>query len=315
MIDSDFIKATTNGYYCAIADFYIDPKFPVKNALVSHAHADHAIAGSVNVYAHPATFDFMKLRYKQRAAKTFYPINFHQKFSIQDVHITFISAGHMLGSAQILMEYNGTRYLYSGDVKSQIDTTCDAIEFIKADVLITETTFANPTIIHPDPVAEIKKILAIERPILVGSYVLGKAQRITAMINEIDPSVVISIHHDMLAYHQIYERYGRLSKQYQILTKKDLKLKKPFVFMVPPLTFNTYKLQGLMPSVFASGWQNLQNNNTHTLLLSDHMDWLDLLNYIEKVNPAEVWTIHGDGTHLLEHFKGKTVNVKSLANQ
>lgn len=315
MIISDFIKATTNGYYCAIADFYIDPKLPVKNALISHAHADHAIAGSVNVYAHPATFDFMKLRYKQRAAKTFYPIDFHQKITIKDVQITFIPAGHMLGSAQILMEYNGAKYLYSGDVKSQIDATCDAIEFINADVLITETTFANPAIIHPDPVSEIQKILAIERPILVGSYVLGKAQRITSMINEIDPSVVISIHHDMLAYHQIYERYGRLSKQYQILAKKDLKLKKPYVFMVPPLTFNTYKLQGLMPSVFASGWQNLQHNNTHSLLLSDHMDWLDLLNYIEKVNPSEVWTIHGDGTHLQEHFKDNTVIVKSLTIQ
>ena len=312
-IIADFIIDTPNGFYCRIGGFYLDPKTPVQNAVISHAHADHAIAGSVNVYAHPATFDFMKLRYKQRAAKQFIPIEFHQSFFINQIKIVFIPAGHMLGSAQILMEFEGLKYLYSGDVKSQADTTCEAIEFIQADVLITETTFANPSVKHPSPLEAMQSVLSIERPLLIGAYVLGKAQRITALINEIAPSAVVAIHHDILAYHQIYERYQRLTKQYQVLEKKDLRLKKPYIYIVPPLTFNTYKLQGLMSCVFASGWQALQQANTHTLLLSDHMDWFDLLDYIEQVKPAEIWTIHGDGAFLKEHFSNSAVKVKNLA--
>ncbi len=67
--------------------------------------------------------------------------------------ITLIPAGHMLGSAQILMEYQGTRYLYTGDYKLQADATCEPLEWVKTDVLITESTFANPNVIHPDPVS------------------------------------------------------------------------------------------------------------------------------------------------------------------
>jgi putative mRNA 3-end processing factor len=69
-----------------------------------------------------------------------------------------------------------------------------------------------------------------------------------------------------------------------------------------------------MSCVFASGWQALQQANTHTLLLSDHMDWLDLLAYIEQVQPTEIWTIHGDGAFLKEHYSNSIVKVKNLAH-
>jgi len=58
------------------------------------------------------------------------------------------AAGHILGSAQILMEYKGARYLYTGDIKMQHDPTCEPIDLVQADVLITETTFANPDVIQ-----------------------------------------------------------------------------------------------------------------------------------------------------------------------
>jgi putative mRNA 3-end processing factor len=64
----------------------------------------------------------------------------------------------MPGSAQVLMEYKGVRYLYTGDYKLQPDATCEPMEFVKADVLITESTFADPNTAHPDPVEEIKKL-------------------------------------------------------------------------------------------------------------------------------------------------------------
>ncbi len=308
----DFIKHTEAGFYCSVGDFYIDPKKPVKCAVISHAHADHAIAGSYLVYSTKATFDFMLLRYKKNAAKESKVFDYHEKFQINGVILKFISAGHVLGSAQILMEYKGINYLYSGDVKAQADTTTVPIEYCKADVLITETTFANPNIKHPIAEEEIKKILTIKRPLILGCYVLGKAQRITQMIHDIDPNCVISIHRDIIPYHKIYERYQSLKANYLPTDKKDFKLNNPYCYLVPPLTYHTFKAQHKFPIVFASGWEALQEKNETSFLLSDHMDWDDLLNYVEQVNPTEIWTIHGNGKDFMEHFSNKKVKV--LAN-
>ncbi|HQS05939.1 MAG TPA: exonuclease, partial [Daejeonella sp.] len=92
--------------------------------------------------------------------------------------ICFIPAGHILGSAQVLMEYKGVRYLYTGDYKLQDDATCEKIEFVKADVLITESTFADPAVQHPSVSDEIKKLNLFNHNVLLGAYSLGKAQRL-----------------------------------------------------------------------------------------------------------------------------------------
>ncbi|MDB5143014.1 MAG: exonuclease, partial [Mucilaginibacter sp.] len=113
MILEDFLYFDNNGLYCKYGDFYIDPKQPVKTAVISHAHADHAISGNGEVYCTEATAAFMQLRYGKNAAKQFNIAAFHQSFIVGGVQVTFIPAGHILGSAQILMEYEGIRYLYT----------------------------------------------------------------------------------------------------------------------------------------------------------------------------------------------------------
>ncbi|MDB5011178.1 MAG: exonuclease, partial [Mucilaginibacter sp.] len=158
----DFVFFDANGLYCKYGDFYIDPQQPVKRAVISHAHADHAISGNNQVYCTDATAQFMQLRYAKSTAKIINKVSYNQPFSIGEVMITFISAGHILGSAQVLMEYEGIKYLYTGDYKLQPDATCEPIELVTADVLITESTFADPQILHPDPIAEIKKLNTIK---------------------------------------------------------------------------------------------------------------------------------------------------------
>src|SRR5476649_2000985 len=170
MIIDDFVAFDQNGLYCKYGEFYIDPTQPVSTAVISHAHADHAVSGNGKVFATEATLAFMQLRYGKNAGRPLQPVIYNQPFLIREVKITFIPAGHMLGSAQVLMEYEGIKYLYTGDYKLQADATCEPIEWVKADVLITESTFANPAIIHPDPVAEIKKLNDIKINILLGAY-------------------------------------------------------------------------------------------------------------------------------------------------
>jgi putative mRNA 3-end processing factor len=303
MIIDDFIYLDANGLYCRYGNFYLDPQQPVKTAVISHAHADHAIAGHTDVYSTEATAAFMQLRYGKNAGKVLNMVNYHQSFNIGGVEITFIPAGHMLGSAQVLMHYQGTAYLYTGDYKLQDDATCEPFEFIKADVLITESTFANPDVIHPNPVEEIRKLNGIKLNIMLGAYGLGKSQRLIKLINEHAPRKKVLVHHRIMPITQLYEKLGCPLGKYQLYGRKIMKNQEEYVYIVPPFTFDSYYRATGVKRLFASGWKNLQVNDQDTLYISDHADWNDVLETIRQVEPEQVWTLHGDGAHLKKHFK------------
>ncbi|QXV65074.1 exonuclease [Mucilaginibacter sp. 21P] len=303
MILDDFIAYNINGLYCRYADFYLDPQQPVGNAVISHAHADHAIAGNHNVYATEATLAFMELRYGNKKAKVSYTVPYHTPFKIGEVQLTFISAGHMPGSAQILMEYKGVRYLYTGDYKLQPDDTCEPIEWVKADVLITETTFADPSTQHPDPVKEIQKLNDIKINILLGAYSLGKSQRLISMINKYAPQKTVLVHHRIMPINSVYKKLGYDIGAHQVYNRKLMKEQKEYVYIVPPFTFDSYIRATGVKRLFASGWKNLQANAQDTLFISDHVDWNDILEAVKQVQPQQIWTLHGDGRQLKEYFK------------
>ena len=304
MIKEDFVYFDTNGLYCKYGGFYLDPFQPVKIAVISHAHADHAVSNNQTIYSTEATFAFMKLRYGKNAAAINHIISYGRPFSIGGVKIVLISAGHMLGSAQILMEFEGIRYLYTGDYKLQPDATCEPIEWVSTDVLITESTFANPEIKHPDPVAEIKKLNDIGVNILLGAYGLGKSQRLINLINSHTPQKKILVHHKIAPINLIYEKMGFPPGKYTIYNRKLMKNQEGFVYIVPPFTFDSYIRATGVKRLFASGWKNLQVNEADTLFISDHADWNDILLTIKNTNPKQVWTLHGNGMHLKKQLGG-----------
>jgi putative mRNA 3-end processing factor len=302
MILDDFVLIDDKGLYCKYGDFYLDPKLPAKTAVISHAHADHAISGNNEVYCTRATATIMQLRYDRTAAKVFNIVGYNQSFNIGGVSITLIPAGHILGSAQVLMEYNGTRYLYTGDYKLQADATCEPLEWVTTDVLITESTFADPAVIHPDPVTEIQKINSIKTNILLGAYGLGKSQRLINLISTYAPQKKIMVHHRIMPINAIYEKMGFALGPHQIYGRKLMKVQDEFVYIVPPFTFDSYIRATGVTRLFASGWKNLQVNHKDTLFISDHADWNDILQTIARTQPKQVWTLHGDGRHLKNHF-------------
>lgn len=312
MILEDFIIITPSGLYCVYGDFYLDAQQPVKESVVSHAHGDHAIGGSQNVYCTAATETFMKHRYRKFAAVDFYAKKYHETFKIKDVSITFYSAGHILGSAQVLMEFKGIKYLYTGDYKIEPDVTCEPFEFVKADVLITESTFANPETKHPSPVDEIKKLNETKVNIMLGSYALGKSQRIIQLLNEHCPTKNVMVHHSIMPFVKIYEDYKMPVGNYKMYDRKVMKNSQEHqVYIVPPMVFHSYHKAINVVRAFASGWKNLQQQNGISLYISDHADWDAILETIEKVEPKQVWTLHGDGTKLKDYFEGK-LEVKIL---
>ncbi|WP_207427226.1 exonuclease [Pedobacter sp. SYSU D00535] len=312
MILPDFIIKSDKGLYCKYGDFYLDPQLPVSNAVVSHSHGDHAVAGHRTVLCTSATAAIMQLRLKKTCAKEFIVHGFGEGFNMDEVRLHFFSAGHILGSAMVLMEYRDVKYLYTGDFKLQEDETCEPPEMVTADVLITETTFANPAVVHPDPRQEIEKLNQSNHNVLLGAYSLGKAQRLVNLINRYCPQRKVLLHHSMLAITKLYEDFSYPPGKYEPYNRKLMKFPdQGFVYIVPPLTFESYfRAKGVLRA-FASGWKRLQSRNDMELYISDHADWNDILKAVETIKPKEIWTLHGDGTFLQEYFLG-TLPVKIL---
>ena len=312
MILDDFIVIDKTGLFCKYGDFYLDPKENVHNAVISHAHGDHAVSGNTNVFCTEATSLFMLHRYKKFAAGSFYVKPYHASFNVNEVKISFIPAGHILGSAMVLMEYLGVKYLYTGDYKLQSDETCEPIEFVEADVLITETTFADPHTRHPIAETEILKLNSTNCNIMLGAYSLGKCQRLINLISTHCPEKRILLHHSMMPFVKIYEQLGSNLGKYEVYDRKVMKHNLTnMVYMVPPMVFRSYFKAINVIRVFATGWKHLQNNHDIQLYISDHADWNDILASIAKVKPTEVWTNHGNGVQLKSYFENSLV-VKLL---
>ena len=147
-----------SGLFCEPGNFYIDPIRPVDSALITHAHTDHARPNNKKILATKETINIMKIRYQDNYCKTKQQIKYGEKININGVHVKFVPAGHIIGSAQILLEYKGEKVIVSGDYKRRYDKTCQPFEINKCDTFITEATFALPVFNHPNDKIEVKKI-------------------------------------------------------------------------------------------------------------------------------------------------------------
>jgi putative mRNA 3-end processing factor len=181
-----WIESHPSGIYVKPADLWIDPSRPVARAAVTHGHADHARSGHGAVFATPETLAIMALRYGVDAeASHNQAFPYGDGFERGGVRFSFHPAGHVLGSAQIAMEYRGERIVVTGDYKRRPDPTCAPFEVVPCDIFITEATFGLPVFRHPPTVDEIAKLIGAvraepDRSVLVGAYALGKAQRVIA---------------------------------------------------------------------------------------------------------------------------------------
>ena len=199
MRPEDILALTPSGLCCKRGGFHIDPTRPVDKALITHGHSDHARAGHGAVLATQETLDIMRLRYGDNFAGTTQAVAYGETLSIGGAKVSFHPAGHVLGSAQILVETNGHRIVASGDYKDVPDPTCAPFETVPCDTFITEATFGLPVFRHHDAAGEIAKLLESvrlfpERAHLVGAYSLGKAQRVIAMLRAAGHDRTIYLH-------------------------------------------------------------------------------------------------------------------------
>ncbi len=134
---SNWLRVLPQGLYCEPGGFYVDPTRPVDRAVITHAHSDHARPGNGSVLASPETLALMRARLGERAGDVQQPLAWGEPLHINDVRLWLQPAGHVLGSAQAVMEHQGCRVVVSGDYKRTADPTCAGFVPQPCDVFVT----------------------------------------------------------------------------------------------------------------------------------------------------------------------------------
>jgi putative mRNA 3-end processing factor len=308
MRPQDLLIPRPEGLYCPPGDFFIDPVRPVDRAVITHGHADHARAGHRVVAATPATLAIMAVRYGAAFAEHTHALPYGERQTHRGVTVWLAPAGHVLGSAQAVIEYAGLRMVASGDYKRRRDPTCAAFEPVPCDVFISEATFALPVFTHPDDGGEIERLLRSVaahpgRAHLVGAYALGKAQRIIALLREAGHGETIFLHGAMDKLCALYEAQGVDLGPLSQATVADRGAKRDFagkIVIAPPSAFADRWAQRFPDPVdcFASGWMRVKQRAKQRgvelpLIISDHADWEELTRTALDVAPQELWITHG----------------------
>ena len=325
----DWVKIDRAGLSILPAAAHIDPLAKVQVALITHGHAGHARPGHHQVIATPETLAIMATRYGDDFAEIKPPLRYGEKLKLGDVHVGMAPSGHILGSAQIIVEYQNTRLIAAGDYKRKSDPTCAAFEIVPCDIFITEATFGLPVFRHPDPKAEIERLLKVkslfpERSILIGAYALGKAQRVIALLRAAGYNAPIYIHGALQNLCNLYQEYGVELGELRPATStnrgKPSQELEGAIIIAPPSAMNTVWARQLSDplNVFASGWMQVrqrakQRGVEFPLILSDHADWDDLLATIEAVNPGEVWVTHGREDALIHACQQRGISARALS--
>ncbi len=318
---SHWIEPHPHGIYIKPADAWIDPSRAVSRALVTHGHADHARGGHEKVWATPETLAIMNLRYGTNVGE---PVSYGGGIELGGVKISYHSAGHVLGSAQILMEYQGERVVATGDYKRRADPTCAPFEVIPCDIFITEATFGLPVFKHPSTDVEIQKLLSAkeahpERCILVGAYALGKAQRVIGELRAAGYNDTIYLHGALEKMCTLYGELGVDLGDIQPVMETEKEVMRGQIILAPPSALNDRWSRRLPDPVtaMASGWMRVrqrarQRNVELPIIMSDHADWDELTQTIKDVSPTETWVTHGREDALVHWCALNQIKAKAL---
>ena len=318
---SDLIVLRREGLYCPAGDFHIDPWLPVPRAVITHGHGDHAREGMGEYHCTPETAPILRWRLgDQRIVEHAHG----EPFDMNGARVSLHPAGHVLGSAQVVVEHAGCRVVVSGDYKRRRDPTCAGFEPIDCDLFITEATFALPVFRHPDDRGEIGRLLHSlevfpDRCHLVGVYALGKAQRVIALLREAGYDRPLYIHGALAELCALYESLGVALGDLRPATGVPKDELKGRIVICPPAALNDRWSRRLPDPVtaMASGWMRIrqrarQRNVELPLIISDHADWDELTCTIREVAPKEVWITHGREDALMHWCMTRQIKAREL---
>lgn len=297
------IKFTKKGIYCIPGKFYLDPWFPVDYAIISHGHADHARWGNKHYLCHNDSKAILQHRIGKEISIE--SLAYNDTKLINGVKVSFHPAGHIIGSAQIRLEYKGYVIVFSGDYKTQSDFLTIPFEPIKCNEFITESTFGLP-IYKWNEEKELQTELQNwvyqnqqnNRTSVFLGYSLGKAQRVMKLLENTDAIFVHSAIHNL--NNAIVSSGIDLPKSTLLnldFKKADVQNK---IVILPPALLGSKMLKKIPNAATAicSGWMHIRGNRRWKgvdagFAVSDHADWDGLLSAVKATEAEKVYVTHG----------------------
>jgi putative mRNA 3-end processing factor len=297
------IDFTEKGLYCSQGGFYIDPWKPVDKAVITHAHSDHARWGSQSYLCHHQSKPILQLRLGDNHYQT---VEWNEAIFMNGVKISLHPAGHIIGSSQIRVEYNGEVWVVSGDYKTEDDGISGAFEAVPCNTFITESTFGLPIYLwkkQPEIFSDIKDWVlqnhAANKTSVLIAYSLGKAQRILQPLAE--TGLPIFAHGAVFNVQETLIQNGwNLPAVTRVEPDMPKELFKGNIVIAPPSADGTPWMKKFYPySVgVCSGWMQVRGNARRKnvdagFALSDHADWDGLLTAVKATGASKVFVTHG----------------------
>lgn len=320
------ISVRPEGLYCEKGDFYIDPWRSVETALITHAHSDHARAGSAQYIATAQSEGILRRRLGQDMGLQ--GVEYGDRLKLGDTWVSFHSAGHVLGSAQIRVEHNDEVWVVSGDYKRCADPSCAPFEVVPCDTFITEATFGLPIYRWDSGAETVRHIYDWwqgdpERPSILFCYAFGKAQRVLSELVQLTDRPVY-VHGAVHVLTEIYREQGVA----MVPTLPTSEMPRTHKYMgdlvlAPPSGHRSSWMKRFKhpQTAFASGWMAVRGARRRRgyergFVLSDHADWPGLIQTVKETGAKTVYVTHGQSDvvsrYLQESLKLEAMPLETL---
>ncbi len=309
------ITVHPEGLYCPTGDFHIDPWKPVDTALITHAHADHAYSGHQHYYATAISEGILRRRLGKDINLS--GVTYGDPIKLGDTWVSFHSAGHVLGSAQIRVEHKGEVWAISGDYKRDADPSCEPFEVVECDTFITESTFGLPIYRWDSGEVTAEQIYQwwqgdLTRPSLLFCYAFGKSQRVLAELAKFTDKTVY-LHGAVHNLTEIYREVGvkMLPTVPVSEMEKSYKFAGDLIISPPSGHRSSWMKRFKRPqTAFASGWMAVRGARRRRgyergFVLSDHADWPGLIQTVEQTKAKTVYVTHGQNDVLSRYLRDR----------
>lgn len=325
MISRKLLRLTKAGLYCEQGDFYVDPWRRVERAIITHAHSDHARWGSDRYLCSLESVGPLRARLADMQIEG---VEYGEARTMNGVKVSLHPAGHILGSAQVRIEYRGEVAVVSGDYKTAPDPTCTPFEPLRCHLFVTESTFGLPVYRWPTDstiAAEInawwKQNQTSGKASLLMGYTLGKAQRLLSFL---DPSIGPIFEHGAVAnMTDVYRKAGRkMPPTHNVMTAPSRFDWSQALIVAPPSANGSpwTRRFGDHSTAFASGWMAIRGARRRSALdrgfvLSDHVDWPSLIETIRTTGAEQVWITHGYSSVVARYLQEQGIDGRVLETE
>jgi putative mRNA 3-end processing factor len=309
------LTETPAGLYCPSGDFHIDPWAPVPRAVITHAHGDHARAGSATYLCASECAPLLARRLGPGTLIEAQP--YGTRVTLGDARVSFHPAGHIRGSAQVRIESRDGVWVVTGDFKRADDPTCPPFQPLPCNTFVTESTFGLPIYRWDSTESVMREIVEwwdTNRVSGLASvlfcYTLGKAQRVLAELTRFTDRTVL-VHGMLLQMIDAYRAAGVAMVETAALIDRPRGSSCAGELVLAPLSARGtpwMRRLGELSDGFASGLMRVrgvrrQRGFDRGFVLSDHADWPALLQTIEETGAARVLATHGHAEPLARYLR------------